>query len=297
MKLRLVLPVRARGRPRARRSLQEGSGPRRHRSDHRARADRWAPRTGVPGAGRRRPRRRPSRCRPSCPRCSPRSTARTSRRPTSTCSSRTWSSARARFPPTRATRCCAARSTGCHLHGAVAGSQDPQHHRRPTPRSTTRLKQMQQQFPNEEAFKKALGERNMTIERLRSDTRDNLRHQKMMDAEVATTPGASDAEAKEFYEKNPDKFKQAEQVRASHILIRVDEKADAADQAEGASPDRRAPQARQGGRGLRQAREGELGRRQRRAGRRSRTLRPRARWSRRSTRPPSRSSRARSATS
>jgi peptidyl-prolyl cis-trans isomerase C len=91
-----------------------------------------------------------------------------------------------------------------------------------------RLKQMQQQFPNEEAFKKALAERNMTIERLRSDTRNDLVISKMMDAEVSTTPGASDAEAKEFYEKNPDKFKQPEQVRASHILIRVDENADAA---------------------------------------------------------------------
>src|SRR5439155_13182507 len=30
------------------------------------------------------------------------------------------------------------------------------------------------------------------------------------------------------YEKNPDRFKQDESVRASHILIRVDEKADAA---------------------------------------------------------------------
>ncbi len=91
-----------------------------------------------------------------------------------------------------------------------------------------RLKQMQQQFPNEEAFKKALADRNMTIERLRSDTRNDLVISKMMDAEVSTTPGASDAEAKEFYEKNPDKFKQPEQVRASHILIRVDENADAA---------------------------------------------------------------------
>jgi peptidyl-prolyl cis-trans isomerase C len=90
-----------------------------------------------------------------------------------------------------------------------------------------RVKQMQQQFPNEDAFKKALGERNMTIERLRSDTRDNLVISKMMDAEVSTTPGASDAEAKDFYDKNPDTFKQAEQVRASHILIKVDEKADA----------------------------------------------------------------------
>jgi peptidyl-prolyl cis-trans isomerase C len=90
-----------------------------------------------------------------------------------------------------------------------------------------RLKQMQQQFPNEDAFKKALAERNMTIERLRTDTRDNLVISKMMDAEVSTTPGASDAEAKDFYDKNPDKFKQDEQIRASHILIRVDEQADA----------------------------------------------------------------------
>jgi peptidyl-prolyl cis-trans isomerase C len=91
-----------------------------------------------------------------------------------------------------------------------------------------RLGQMQKQFPNEEAFKKALAERSMTLDRLRNDTRDNLVISKMMEAEVSTTPGASDADAKEFYEKNPDKFKQNEQVRASHILIRVDEKADAA---------------------------------------------------------------------
>ena len=91
-----------------------------------------------------------------------------------------------------------------------------------------RLKQMQSQFPTEDAFKKALSERNMSLERLRSDTRDNLLITKMMDSEVSTTPGASDAEAKEFYEKNPDKFKQGETLRASHILIRVDENADAA---------------------------------------------------------------------
>src|SRR4029079_12081157 len=78
-----------------------------------------------------------------------------------------------------------------------------------------RLKQMQGQFPNEEAFKKALGERSMTLDRLRADTRDNLLISKMVDAEVSTTPGASDAEAKEFYEKNPDKFKQGETMRAS----------------------------------------------------------------------------------
>ena len=51
----------------------------------------------------------------------------------------------------------------------------------------------------------------------------------MMEAEVATHARRRPTrEAKEFYDKNPDKFKQDETVRASHILIRVDERADAA---------------------------------------------------------------------
>ena len=51
---------------------------------------------------------------------------------------------------------------------------------------------------------------------------------KMMDAEVANEPAPSDAQVREFYDKNPDKFKQDEAVRASHILFRVAENADAA---------------------------------------------------------------------
>ena len=66
--------------------------------------------TGAPGT--RRSPRPPSRCRRSCPTSSPRSTGRTSRSPTSTCSSGTWSSGRARFRPSAATRCSAPRSTG-----------------------------------------------------------------------------------------------------------------------------------------------------------------------------------------
>jgi peptidyl-prolyl cis-trans isomerase C len=90
------------------------------------------------------------------------------------------------------------------------------------------LKQMQAQFPNEEEFKKALAGRGMTIDRLRSDARVEIAINKMMEAEVANQPAVTDAQAREFYDKNPDKFKQNEAVRASHILIKVDEKADAA---------------------------------------------------------------------
>src|SRR5258706_417497 len=58
--------------------------------------------------------------------------------------------------------------------------------------------------------------------------RSSLSVTKLMEAETAALPGPSDLEAKDFYEKNPERFKQDESVRASHILIRVDPKADAA---------------------------------------------------------------------
>ena len=91
-----------------------------------------------------------------------------------------------------------------------------------------RLKQMQAQFPTEEAFKKALTERNLTLERLKEDTRIDTVIGKMIEAEVANQPAVTDAKVREFYDQNPDKFKQDESIRASHILIKVPEGADEA---------------------------------------------------------------------
>jgi peptidyl-prolyl cis-trans isomerase C len=85
------------------------------------------------------------------------------------------------------------------------------------------VKQMRAQFPNEAEFNKALAARGLTIEKLRSDARVDLSINKMMEAEMATQPLPSDAQVREFYDKNPDKF---ETVRASHILFKFDEKAD-----------------------------------------------------------------------
>jgi peptidyl-prolyl cis-trans isomerase C len=95
----------------------------------------------------------------------------------------------------------------------------------------TKMQQLRGQFPTQAAYEKALKDRGMTIESLRGDARKDLSVTKLMDAEVATLPGPSDAEAKDFYAKNPDRFKEEESVRASHILIRVDPAADAATKA------------------------------------------------------------------
>lgn len=94
-----------------------------------------------------------------------------------------------------------------------------------------KMQELRSQFPTAEAFNKALSDRGMTEDSLRHDALVDLTVTKLMDAEVATTPGPSDAEIKDFYDKNPDKFKQDEQVRASHILIHVDQHADAATKA------------------------------------------------------------------
>jgi peptidyl-prolyl cis-trans isomerase C len=89
-----------------------------------------------------------------------------------------------------------------------------------------RLKQMRGQFPTEAEFKKAVEARGMSLEQMTSDTRHNLEISKMVEAEVAQAGAVTDADAQDFYGKNPDKFKQGEAVRASHILIMVDQKAD-----------------------------------------------------------------------
>ncbi|MEO6238293.1 MAG: peptidylprolyl isomerase [Vicinamibacterales bacterium] len=91
-----------------------------------------------------------------------------------------------------------------------------------------KMAQLRSQFPTQDKFEAALKERGMTVDGLRKDARIDLSVTKLMEAETGAMPGPSDVEAKEFYEKNPDRFKQDESVRASHILVRVDEKADAA---------------------------------------------------------------------
>jgi len=85
---------------------------------------------------------------------------------------------------------------------------------------------MRKQFPTEAEFSKALAARNTTVDQLKADARVDMVINKMMEAELATTTAATEAEAKDFYDKNPDRFKQPEGVRASHILITANEKAD-----------------------------------------------------------------------
>jgi peptidyl-prolyl cis-trans isomerase C len=89
------------------------------------------------------------------------------------------------------------------------------------------IKQIQAQFPSEEAFKEMLASRKTTLEQMRADLRQDLIVQKMIENEVSAKSAVTPAQVTDFYAKNPDQFKQPERVRASHILIMVPKGADA----------------------------------------------------------------------
>ncbi|HVL65855.1 MAG TPA: peptidylprolyl isomerase [Vicinamibacterales bacterium] len=83
--------------------------------------------------------------------------------------------------------------------------------------SDARIQELRQQVPDQAAFNKALAERDMTVAQLRDDIRKDMLIGKMMEAELAKQPPPTDAELKEYYDKNPNEFSG---VRAAHILIR-----------------------------------------------------------------------------
>jgi peptidyl-prolyl cis-trans isomerase C len=87
---------------------------------------------------------------------------------------------------------------------------------------------MQKKFPTQAEFDKALSARNTTVEQLKADARIDMAINKMMEVEVASAVAATDTDAKDFYDKNPDKFQQPESVRASHILLMTKDKDEAA---------------------------------------------------------------------
>jgi peptidyl-prolyl cis-trans isomerase C len=91
-----------------------------------------------------------------------------------------------------------------------------------------RIKKIQAQFPNEQAFTKALTEQHVTIDRLKKDQRDQLLIAKVMETEVNSKVTVTPKDVDDFYAKNTDKFKEPENIHAAHILIRVPEGADAA---------------------------------------------------------------------
>ena len=81
-------------------------------------------------------------------------------------------------------------------------------------------------FPNEDEFKGALSKMNLSEADLRSQINRGLSIQQFIDKKFVQKVTISDKDTRVYYDANPNSFKRPEQVRARHILIKVDSKAD-----------------------------------------------------------------------
>jgi peptidyl-prolyl cis-trans isomerase C len=87
-------------------------------------------------------------------------------------------------------------------------------------------------FKGDEAYTRALADMGVSEADLKNQIRDGLAVKALLDDKVTRHISVSDRQVRAFYDDNPDRFRQPEQVKASHILIKVPENADKAKKAD-----------------------------------------------------------------
>lgn len=88
------------------------------------------------------------------------------------------------------------------------------------------LKTIKTRFQNEDNFKKALHNMDLTEADLRLQIRRELAVRQLIDDKFVEKTIVSEKEAKAYYDSHPDDFKKPELVKANHILIKIDRHAD-----------------------------------------------------------------------
>jgi peptidyl-prolyl cis-trans isomerase C len=91
-----------------------------------------------------------------------------------------------------------------------------------------RVAEISKQFASEDVFKQMLAAQKVSYDKFRDDQRQDLAINKMLSDALASKVTATPEQVDDFYKKNPERFKQGERVRASHILVAVPQNADAA---------------------------------------------------------------------
>jgi peptidyl-prolyl cis-trans isomerase C len=80
---------------------------------------------------------------------------------------------------------------------------------------------IKKRFPSEEEFIKALSRMQISQADVKAQIRRGIAIKELMDKEIIERIVITDEETKNYYDDNPKRFKEAEQVKASHIIIRV----------------------------------------------------------------------------
>jgi peptidyl-prolyl cis-trans isomerase C len=86
------------------------------------------------------------------------------------------------------------------------------------------LKQIKKGFATDADFKKVIAESGLTEAELQSDIERGQVINKLIDTQIGALVVIPDQEIRTFYDTHPESFQKSEQVRASHILIKIDSK-------------------------------------------------------------------------
>jgi peptidyl-prolyl cis-trans isomerase C len=97
---------------------------------------------------------------------------------------------------------------------------------------TNEVSAIKQRFSSEDEFKKAISNMNLTEATLKAQIKQRLAIKKLIDKKIADKIVVTAVESKQYYTANQQLFKQTGEVRASHILIKLDPAADDAKKAE-----------------------------------------------------------------
>lgn len=93
------------------------------------------------------------------------------------------------------------------------------------------VNEMRARFPDEEQFQQTLAKSNSSEKALKDDIRRNLSVERLVKQEILSQVVVTEEEANTFYQEKNDNFKQAEGVRVSHILIKLDKEGSKEDEA------------------------------------------------------------------
>ena len=85
------------------------------------------------------------------------------------------------------------------------------------------LEDIRASLPEDLTLEDALEKEGQTVEMLQDKIRNDMATRQLMESKTADVPEATEAEAREFFDSNPDQFAAPENVSASHILITFDD--------------------------------------------------------------------------
>jgi len=94
-----------------------------------------------------------------------------------------------------------------------------------------KISELKKQYPDEAEFKQMLSGSNLTEADLKFHMERGIAIEQLVNQKIVQKITVTDKEIRTFYDSNLDRFKQPEQVQASHILIKVDPEANESEKA------------------------------------------------------------------